>query len=209
MFVVLFEVWPKPERWDEYLEIARLLRPELEQIEGFIDNERFRRIGDESGLLSLSTWRDEKALIRWRTNALHYTRGQVPGRFEIFNDYRLRVGEVIADTHPPAGLEPRPTRLDLTEVGVAKVVTITETLSPAPDAVAPSPPPSAMGDPVEQARFESIYQPGKHLLLMSWRDTPPETPALPEGVRYRQVRVIREYGMRDRREAPQYFPPVD
>ena len=31
MFVVLFEVWPKPERWDEYLEIARLLRPELEQ----------------------------------------------------------------------------------------------------------------------------------------------------------------------------------
>jgi len=209
MFVVLFEVWPKPERWDEYLEIARLLRPELEQIEGFIDNERFRRIGDESGLLSLSTWRDEKALIRWRTNALHYTRGQVPGRFEIFNDYRLRVGEVIADTHPPAGLEPRPTRLDLTEVGVAKVVTISETLSPAPDAVAPSPPPSAMGDPVEQARFESIYQPGKHLLLMSWRDTPPETPALPEGVRYRQVRVIREYGMRDRREAPQYFPPVD
>lgn len=209
MFVVLFEVWPKPERWDEYLEIARLLRPELEQIEGFIDNERFRRIGDESGLLSLSTWRDEKALIRWRTNALHYTRGQVPGRFEIFNDYRLRVGEVIADTHPPAGLEPRPTRLDLTEVGVAKVVTISETLSPAPDAVAPSPPPSAMGDPVEQARFESIYQPGKHLLLMSWRNTPPETPALPEGVRYRQVRVIREYGMRDRREAPQYFPPVD
>ncbi|ACZ40346.1 antibiotic biosynthesis monooxygenase family protein [Sphaerobacter thermophilus] len=209
MFVVLFEVWPKPERWDEYLEIARLLRPELEQIEGFIDNERFRRIGDESGLLSLSTWRDEKALIRWRTNALHYTRGQVPGRFEIFADYRLRVGEVIADTHPPAGLEPRPTRLDLTEVGVAKVVTITETLSPAPDAATTSPPPPAMGDPVEQARFESIYQPGKHLLLMSWRNTPPETPALPEGVRYRQVRVIREYGMRDRREAPQYFPPVD
>lgn len=209
MFVVLFEVWPKPERWDEYLEIARLLRPELEQIEGFIDNERFRRIGDESGLLSLSTWRDEKALIRWRTNALHYTRGQVPGRFEIFNDYRLRVGEVIADTHPPAGLEPRPTRLDLTEVGVAKVVTITETLSPAPDAATTSPPPPAMGDPVEQARFESIYQPGKHLLLMSWRNTPPETPARPEGVRYRQVRVIREYGMRDRREAPQYFPPVD
>lgn len=167
MFVVLFEVWPKPERWDEYLEIARLLRPELEQIEGFIDNERFRRIGDESGLLSLSTWRDEKALIRWRTNALHYTRGQVPGRFEIFNDYRLRVGEVIADTHPPAGLEPRPTRLDLTEVGVAKVVTISETLSPAPDAATTSPPPPAMGDPVEQARFESIYQPGKHLLLMS------------------------------------------
>jgi len=208
MFVVLFEVWPKPERWDEYLEIARLLRPELEQIEGFIDNERFRRIGDESGLLSLSTWRDEKALIRWRTNALHYTRGQVPGRFEIFADYRLRVGEVTSDTHPPTGLEPRPTRLDLTEVGEAKVVTITETLSPAPDAV-PPPTPPAMGNAVEHARFESIYQPGKHLLLMSWRDAPSAASAWAKDVRHRQVRIIREYGMRDRREAPQYFPPVD
>jgi hypothetical protein len=27
-------------------------------------------------------------------------------------------------------------------------------------------------------------------------------------VRHRQVRVIRDYGMRDRREAPQYFPDV-
>ena len=45
-------------------------------------------------MLSLSTWRDEKALIRWRTQATHHTQGQERGRFEIFADYHLRVGEV-------------------------------------------------------------------------------------------------------------------
>lgn len=209
MFVVLFEVWPKLERWDEYLAIARLLRPELEQIEGFIDNERFRRIGDESGLLSLSTWRDEKALIRWRTNELHHTRGQIPGRFEIFADYRLRVGEVLADTHLPDGLDLRPTRRDQTAVGVAKVVTVIEALSPALGAESLAAPLAGAGDPLEQRLFESIYEPGRQLLLASWPDVPPMPVEPPEGVRCRQVRVIREYGMRDRREAPQYFPPVD
>jgi hypothetical protein len=28
------------------------------------------------------------------------------------------------------------------------------------------------------------------------------------GLRHRQVRVVRDYGMRDRREAPQYYPEV-
>ena len=32
MFAVIFEVQPKPERWNDYLETARLLRPELARI---------------------------------------------------------------------------------------------------------------------------------------------------------------------------------
>jgi hypothetical protein len=31
---------------------------------------------------------------------------------------------------------------------------------------------------------------------------------IPEGGRLRIVRVVRDYGMFDRREAPQYFPAV-
>src|SRR5437667_5815490 len=42
MFAVIFEVQPKPDRWDEYLELAKLLKPELERIAGFVDNERFK-----------------------------------------------------------------------------------------------------------------------------------------------------------------------
>src|SRR4051794_35906966 len=78
MFVVIFEVQPKALRWDDYLETARLLRPELERIDGFVDNERFRSRRTEERILSLSTWRDEKSLVRWRAQATHHTRGQAP-----------------------------------------------------------------------------------------------------------------------------------
>src|SRR5687768_13440546 len=89
MFVVIFEVQPEAERWDDYLETARLLRPELSQIDGFLDNERYKSERTSGRVLSLSTWRDEKALVRWRTYATHYTQGQERGRFEIFADYHL------------------------------------------------------------------------------------------------------------------------
>src|ERR1700751_3690534 len=72
MFAVIFEVNPKPEQWDAYLGYAKLLRPELEQIDGFIDNERFSSLRREGWLLSLTIWRDEKAVIRWRTRARHH-----------------------------------------------------------------------------------------------------------------------------------------
>ncbi len=94
MFIVLFEVQPHEHLFDEYLATAKLLRPELEAIEGFIDNDRFASARTEGRLLSLSTWRDEKSLIRWRTHGIHHERGQERGRFEIFADYRLRVAEV-------------------------------------------------------------------------------------------------------------------
>ena len=41
MFAVIFEVVPKQELWNEYLDLAKLLKPEIEKIDGFIDNERF------------------------------------------------------------------------------------------------------------------------------------------------------------------------
>jgi heme-degrading monooxygenase HmoA len=41
MIAVIFEVWPKPERKKEYLDIAAQLRPILEKIDGFISIERF------------------------------------------------------------------------------------------------------------------------------------------------------------------------
>jgi hypothetical protein len=50
MFSVIFEVQPKSDQWDAYLGYAKMLRPELEQIEGFVDNIRYRSLtrGGES-----------------------------------------------------------------------------------------------------------------------------------------------------------------
>ena len=67
MFSVLFEVQPKPEKWDEYLGKVKMLRPELEQIDGFVDNIRYKSMQRKGWILSLSNWRDEKAVVRWRT----------------------------------------------------------------------------------------------------------------------------------------------
>lgn len=197
MFAVIFEVQPKPERWDEYLALAKLLKPEVEQIDGFIDNERFASRRTPGRLLSLSTWRDEKAVIRWRTLALHH-QVQQQGRFEVFEDYHLRVGEIVADTHVPDGQALCCQRLDATEVGAAKRVTISE--GPIEALAAPGP------GQIDQELFDSLYNPGKQLRLAAWRERAPSPPDDP--LRHREIRVIRDYGMADRREAPQYYPPV-
>ena len=44
MFAVLFEVHPGPDQWEAYLGNAKMLRPELEQIDGFVDNIRYRSL---------------------------------------------------------------------------------------------------------------------------------------------------------------------
>lgn len=33
--------------------------------------------------------------------------------------------------------------------------------------------------------------------------------SLPDGARLRRVRVVRDYGMFDRREAPQFYPAIE
>jgi heme-degrading monooxygenase HmoA len=219
MFAVIFEVVPKPERKDEYLELGRLLRPELEKIDGFLDNERFASQSVKGRVLSLSTWRDEKAVIRWRTLAVHH-KVQEKGRFEVFQDYHLRVGEFTRDSQVPPGQSLRQQRLDETEVGDAKCITISELPAassdrPATDTFAADlglPPVGSQGL-VQQDTYESIYNAGKLLLLASWRsadaagDWTPLPPRQGE-LRQRQVRVVRDYGMFERREAPQYYPEV-
>jgi heme-degrading monooxygenase HmoA len=198
MFAVIFEVQPKPDRWDQYLELAKLLRLELERIDGFIDNERFRSRRTEGRLLSLSTWVDEKAVVRWRTHALHHG-VQEKGRFEVFQDYHLRVGEITADNHLSPGRELVQQRFDVTAVGTAKVISISEG-----DAV-PEPPTVGVGD---AELYESITTDGKLLRLVSWHDAAAAEAWQPASERHRRVRVIRDYGMSDRREAPQFYPDV-
>ena len=65
MFSVLFEVHPKPDQQDAYLGYAKMLRPELERVEGFVDNIHYRSLNRDGWILSLSNWQDEKAVVRW------------------------------------------------------------------------------------------------------------------------------------------------
>jgi hypothetical protein len=108
-------------------------------------------------------------------------------------------------------------RLDETEIAAAKYVTLTE-LAPIEGASRRDADPAALlratdAGSLEHEGFESIYTAGKLLLLQSWRDLAAAEGWSPRTVagyalRHRRVRIIRDYGMFDRREAPQYYPAV-
>jgi len=96
MIAVIFEVEPAPDQRQTYLDTAAALRAELEAIDGFISVERFESLSRPGRLLSLSFWRDEEAVRRWRNLPSHRD-AQTRGRHGVFRDYRLRVAEVLRD----------------------------------------------------------------------------------------------------------------
>jgi heme-degrading monooxygenase HmoA len=221
MFAVIFEVHPRPEQLDSYFGHAKVLRPELEQVDGFIDNVRYRSLTRPGWLLSLSSWRDEKAVVRWRTTMRHHI-AQERGRAEILLDYHLRVGEITEDTRIPAGHSLREQRLDRTEVGDASTVMFIDGKRPdargaafsAADASSYLGFNASAEGLVGWDVFEAVLTPGDLICLTSWRtDKDAEafrkTVRLPTDARARQVRIVRDYGMFDRREAPQYYPAVE
>jgi heme-degrading monooxygenase HmoA len=219
MFVVIFEVQPKPERRNDYLDLAKALKPRLEAIDGFIDVERFESKRTNGRMLSLSIWRDEKAVVRWRIQAEHHG-AQEKGRFEIFDDYRLRVGEVTDDSASPPGVALVQQRFDETANADAKAASITEVTPPASAMIEPKHLPvqlgldSRTGGVVDHEVFESIYNPGKLVLVVTWGDSKaaaawtPIPPSQVGALRHRRLRVIRDYGLADRNEAPQFYPDV-
>ena len=96
MIAVLFEAWPAPGHQQDYLDLAAALRDQLAEIDGFVSVERFQSLTDPGKLLSLSFFRDEEAVARWRNLPAHRAT-QARGRNGVFADYRLRVAAVLRD----------------------------------------------------------------------------------------------------------------
>lgn len=96
MIAVIFEVFPAEGKMKEYLDIATELKLQLEKIDGFISIERFSSLAEEGKILSLSFWRDEKAIEVWRNLESHRF-AQEKGRGGVFRNYRLRVADVNRD----------------------------------------------------------------------------------------------------------------
>lgn len=96
MIAVIFEVEPATGKRDAYLETAAELRPLLDGIDGFISIERFQSLSHPERILSLSFWRDEEAVRVWRNMEQHRA-AQTAGRSGIFENYRLRIANVMRD----------------------------------------------------------------------------------------------------------------
>ena len=96
MIAVIFEAEPHADQQQAYLNAAAALRPQLEQVPGFISIERFKSLTTPGKLLSLSFWRDEDSVTVWRNLEAHRAI-QAVGRERIFAGYRLRVAAVLRD----------------------------------------------------------------------------------------------------------------
>lgn len=96
MIAVIFEVYIKEGKQDEYLQAAAELRQHLVKVNGFISIERFSSLANEGKLCSLSFWEDEEAIRQWREFDLHRL-AQEKGKRDIFSDFRIRVAEVVRD----------------------------------------------------------------------------------------------------------------
>lgn len=62
---------PRLPHQARYLQLAAELKPLLADIDGFIDIERFQSLTTDGKILSLSWWRDEEAVRRWKQNVFH------------------------------------------------------------------------------------------------------------------------------------------
>lgn len=96
MIAVIFEANAIPAQQERYLQLAAELKPELEQIAGFISIERFQSLNTVGKILSLSWWESEESVIAWKQNLKHQV-AQFEGRESIFSFYRIRVAHVLRD----------------------------------------------------------------------------------------------------------------
>ncbi len=201
MISLLFEVVPRPGMAHRYFEMAAELKGELSQNPGLLYIDRFESLARPGRFLSHQIWRDEACLTRWRANAHHYG-AQSLGRRHVLADYRLRVGEVVAarGVEGHGAVNPTTPYNDPALTPERYAVVVLSTQSPLAD--------------TEGEAFRSVYNPEEY----AWVTTPPGRGAglalLDEAATYPQVRsgrlslVSRDYGMHERAEAPQYFPPV-
>jgi heme-degrading monooxygenase HmoA len=96
VIAVIFEFTPREGRFADYKALAEGLADDVRNSDGFISIERFESISNKGKFVSLSFWRDEEAVRKWR-NLQKHREAQRQGRGSIFASYRLRVAQVMRD----------------------------------------------------------------------------------------------------------------
>jgi len=201
MIALFFEVTPKPGQQDRYLEIAASLRPELETSGGVAFLDRFRSLSRPATLLSHQIWADEASLTRWRANGCHY-RAQVAGRQVVFQDYRLRVAAVSAFRDADARV---------TELAIGRPYN-DPTRQPERWMLVVRSRGMPFAALARAENWQSVYDTGSFAAVADVPGRAAGRDALAMAAKdacvsaAHLVLVSRDYGMFDRREAPQYFP---
>ena len=203
MIALFFEVTPKAGEETSYLDMAASLKPALEANGGLLFLDRYKSHTRPRTLLSHQIWVDEAALVRWRANGTHH-RAQSVGRSAVLEDYRLRVGPVIAESGEGRGVAPQLEGLAYNDPLITPerfVIVVRSHTRPV-----------SVNDTGET--FESVYRTAEFAWVGSVADRPEGYDALRRAAAEANVSaaqlclVSRDYGLHDRREAPQHFPVV-
>jgi heme-degrading monooxygenase HmoA len=205
MISQFFEVQIKEGQIDRYLGLAASLKPSLEAMGGCLFIDRFKSLSRKNLLLSYQIWQDEGSMVAWRVDPNHH-KVQEAGREQVFDDNRIRISQVVHEERPPKSPW-RPERLSPYNDPARRAPTfVVASESRNPDL------------PIETSwkrdAFESVYRPGIFAHLV-------DVPSFDDGVAFgrklladptteyfRVFEVTRDYGMFNRAEAPQYYPPV-
>jgi heme-degrading monooxygenase HmoA len=206
MIGLFFEVQTRPGHRDQYLELAASLRPALDAGGGCVFIDRFQSLSQDNLLLSYQIWQDEGALTAWRVHAKHH-RVQEIGREAVFSDYRIRIAQVIHEAKPRQPLwqpERRTPYNDPARRAPTFVLSAESKNAELP-----------VKTEWRRDAFASVYRQGQFAHLV---DVPEPQAAIAFGEQLfadptteyvRIFEVMRDYGMYERSEAPQYYPPVE
>jgi heme-degrading monooxygenase HmoA len=204
MISLFFEVEIKPGRIDQYLNLAASLKPELEAMGGCLFLDRFKSLSRDNLILSYQIWQDEGSLTAWRVHAHHHD-VQTLGRDKVFSDYRIRVAQVIYEAKPGQPVwqpERRASYNDPARRPPTYVLTTESKSAELP-----------VASEWRSETFASVYRDGQFAHLIELPDHQsgvafaPRLFAEPTTEYVRIVEVVRDYGMYDRKEAPQFYPP--
>ena len=192
MYALFFEVRPKPGHLPHYFEHVERLRPALARHTGLLFLDRYRSLSDEAVLLSHQHWRDEAAILGWRRDSLHL-QSQQAGRYQHFADYRIRVASLVCQWVDGQFSEAAQDQLEGPDEGRFVIAAYIQ---------------AANGQVPAHAGFESVNHQGQYISLQeagsraqaqaavqTWSEAPGLLSA-------RAFRVVRDYGMLERKEAP-------
>ena len=203
MIGLFFELTPRPDHEQAYFDIAAGLRPELEKNPGLMFIDRFKSLVRPRIVLSHSHWRDEASLAGWRTHAKHHV-AQVAGRQQHFEDYRLRIAQLVCEWLPETGNQRQlETTNSYNDPALQQERFIIASTAKTP-----------VETGAESDVLASVTRESEYIILAPARSLPDGLQAVKQlsltgaMTSVRLYLVSRDYGMYEREEAPQYYAPV-
>lgn len=196
MLALFFEVLPKPGHEDHYFRHVGMLKPVLAKHTGMTWLDRFKSLSRERVILSHQLWKDDAAIVHWRDDRQHQG-SQTAGRYTHFEDYRIRIAELIAKVERGGPVEQFEPGADATGSYIVAGHSAGKPLDGFDESFASV---NVADAYVGLAAVAGAQDAGKLLARVS------EDESMTWGF---AARMTRDYGMFDRDQAPQDYPPVE